>query len=100
MATGGYWLRWVIRCARFKHAEPCTNRRSLATHCACRLCSGGLVNDAYLRVSHVGSMRETIRRQVRRLPLQLSSFFFLANLTTSPYSREVAITVDEISDNT
>lgn len=27
----------------------------------------GPVNDEYLRVSHMGSMRETIRQQVRRL---------------------------------
>lgn len=51
------------------------------------------MNDAYLRMSHVGSMRETIRRQVRRLQPSLPL------VETRPYLREVAITVVEIRDN-
>lgn len=79
MAMGGYWLRWVIRCARFKHGAM--HQPSLARYALCvQVVLRGLVNDAYLRVSHVGSMRETIRRQVRRLPLQPSSFFFSRHL--------------------
>lgn len=51
-----------------------TNRRS-ARHALCvQVVRRGLVNDEYLRVSHVGSMRETIRWQVRRLLRFLTVF--------------------------
>jgi len=53
------------------------NRRSPPRHALCVQVARAL-NDAYLRVSHVGSMREAICRQVRR-----SAF---ANPPCSPFA--------------